>query len=101
LYFSSRVSAARRAGTARLWWKRMEAKKPTHFGVDYRLAQSALFWIEGRKEEAREAWNKGIFWPRAAPLPDAMISTGIVTRCCVIALKAKLQTQRVSIASRR
>jgi hypothetical protein len=37
----------------------MEAKKPTHFGVDYWLAQSALFWIEGRIEEAREAWKKG------------------------------------------
>lgn len=49
----------RDAADARLWWERMEAKKPTHFGVDYRLAQSALFWIEGRKEEAREAWNKG------------------------------------------
>jgi hypothetical protein len=49
----------RDAADARLWWERMEAKKPTHFGVDYRLAQSALFWIEGRKEEARTAWEKG------------------------------------------
>jgi hypothetical protein len=49
----------RDAADARLWWERMEAKKPTHFGVDYWLAQSALFWIEGRKEEARTAWEKG------------------------------------------
>jgi hypothetical protein len=43
---------------ARQWWDRMEAKKPTHFGVDYWLAKGALFWIEDRREEAREAWNK-------------------------------------------
>jgi hypothetical protein len=49
----------RDAASARQWWERMEAKKPTHFGVDYWLAQSALFWIEDRKEEARVAWNKG------------------------------------------
>jgi hypothetical protein len=49
----------RDAASARKWWELMEAKKPTHFGVDYWLAQSALFWIEGRKEEARAAWNKG------------------------------------------
>ena len=49
----------RDAANARQWWERMEAKKPTHFGADYWLAQSALFWIEGRKDEAREAWSKG------------------------------------------
>jgi hypothetical protein len=37
----------------------MEAKKPTHFGTDYWLAKSALCWIEGQKQEAREAWEKG------------------------------------------
>jgi hypothetical protein len=37
----------------------MEAKKSTHFGVDYWLAQSALLWIEGRKDDARKAWEKG------------------------------------------
>jgi hypothetical protein len=49
----------RDAAKARLWWERMEAKKPTYFGVDYWLAKSALSWIEGRKEEALEAWEKG------------------------------------------
>jgi Zn-dependent protease len=58
--FVYRTAFLRRdAASARQWWERMEAKKPTHFGVDYWLAQSALFWIEGRKEEARVAWNKG------------------------------------------
>jgi hypothetical protein len=58
--FVYRTAFVRRdAASARQWWERMEAKKPTHFGVDYWLAQSALFWIEGRREEARVAWNKG------------------------------------------
>src|SRR5271157_651667 len=58
--FVYRTAFLRRdAVSARQWWERMEAKKPTHFGVDYWLAQSALFWIEGRREEARVAWNKG------------------------------------------
>ncbi|MGD0737012.1 MAG: M50 family metallopeptidase [Terracidiphilus sp.] len=46
------------AASARQWWDRMEAKKPTHLGVDYWLARSALLWIENHNEEAREAWNK-------------------------------------------
>jgi hypothetical protein len=46
------------AASTRQWWDRMEAKKPTHLGVDYWLARSALLWIENHNEEAREAWNK-------------------------------------------
>ena len=46
------------AAEARQWWDLMEAKKPTHLGVDYWLARSALLWIENHNEEAREAWNK-------------------------------------------
>jgi hypothetical protein len=49
----------RDAAGARQWWERLEARKPTHFGVDYWLALSALLWIEGRIEDAREAWTKG------------------------------------------
>jgi len=48
----------RDAASARVWWDRMSAKKTTHFGIDYWLAQSALFWTENRLEEARGAWNK-------------------------------------------
>jgi Peptidase family M50 len=48
----------RDAVSARQWWGRMEAKKPTHLGFDYWLAQSALFWVENRSDEAREAWTK-------------------------------------------
>jgi hypothetical protein len=49
----------RDAHAARQWWDRMEAKKPTHFGVDYWLAKSALSWIENHPQEARDAWASG------------------------------------------
>jgi Zn-dependent protease len=48
----------RNAVAARLWWERMEAKKLERFSVDTWIAQSALFWIEGRQKEAEEAWRK-------------------------------------------
>ncbi len=48
----------RDAAAARQWWERMEAKKPTHFNVDYWRAKSALHWIEGDLEEANAAWKK-------------------------------------------
>ena len=46
------------AVAAREWWRRMEAKKPTRFNEDYWRAYSALCLIEGRIEEANEAWKK-------------------------------------------
>jgi hypothetical protein len=49
----------RDAAGARQWWERLEARHPTHFGVDYYLALSALLWIEGCVDDAREAWTKG------------------------------------------
>jgi len=49
----------------------MEAKKPNHFGVDYWLAQSALFWIEDRQDEARESWNKADLLARKLPAAGA------------------------------
>ncbi|MGD0939185.1 MAG: M50 family metallopeptidase [Terracidiphilus sp.] len=55
------------ATAARRWWDRMEAKKPTHFGVDYWLAKSALSWIEGHAGEAREAWEKGNLMAQKLP----------------------------------
>jgi hypothetical protein len=48
----------RDSAAAREWWTRMEAKKPTHFNVDYWRAASALHWIEGNLNEANEAWEK-------------------------------------------
>lgn len=43
---------------ARLWWERMEARKPLH-NADYWIARSAFLWSEHRLNEAREAWEKG------------------------------------------
>jgi Zn-dependent protease len=45
------------AGT-RLWWNRLEAKKPTRFNADYWLARAALHWIENSPAEANAAWEK-------------------------------------------
>jgi hypothetical protein len=46
------------AGT-RLWWERMQAKKPMRLNADYWIARSAFLWSEHRLNEAREAWEKG------------------------------------------
>jgi hypothetical protein len=43
----------------REWWKRLEAKKPKRFNADYWLARASYLWMEGRREEAREAWAQG------------------------------------------
>ena len=59
----------RDAAGARLWWDRMEAKKPTRFNGDYWVARSALLWIENHLEEAEEAWQKG--YALAQQLPKA------------------------------
>jgi hypothetical protein len=49
----------RDAAGARVWWNNMAAKKQLSPDANYWLAQSALFWIENRIGEAREAWEKG------------------------------------------
>jgi hypothetical protein len=54
---------------ARLWWQRMEEKKPTRFGGDYWLAHSALHWIEGDLYTANDSWHKGA--AIAKQLPNA------------------------------
>ena len=46
------------AGT-RLWWERLEARKPIRLTADYWIARSAFLWSEHRLHEAREAWEKG------------------------------------------
>ena len=49
----------RDAEGARLWWERMEARKPARSSADYWLARTAVLWIDGRTQEAKEAWEKG------------------------------------------
>jgi len=51
--------AKRNPVSAREWWERMEAKKPTRVNADYWLAHSALHWIEGNLKAANESWRKG------------------------------------------
>lgn len=52
---------------ARFWWDRLEAKRPKRQNFDYWLAQSALFSVEGRPQEAELAWQKAD--AEAAKLP--------------------------------
>jgi hypothetical protein len=59
----------RDAASARQWWQRMEAKKPTRFNVDYWRAKSALAWIERDLKNANEAWEKSNL--EAQKLPHA------------------------------
>lgn len=48
----------RDASAARQWWSHLQARKPVRFNVDYWLAASALYWIEGDLRSAAEAWEK-------------------------------------------
>jgi hypothetical protein len=57
------------AASAREWWQRMEAKKPTRFNVDYWRARAALNWIEGNLKEAEGAWERSS--TEAQKLPHA------------------------------
>jgi hypothetical protein len=56
------------AARARLWWDRMEARQSDPESIDREWARTALFWIEGRHQEAREALRRGE--NQAAQLPD-------------------------------
>lgn len=49
----------RDAGRARLWWDRMEARKPDPDSTDRQWARTALLWVEGRLDEAHEALRRG------------------------------------------
>jgi hypothetical protein len=51
--------ATRNPAAARMWWERMEAKKPTRFNADYWAASCAMYWIEGNFYAANESWYKG------------------------------------------
>jgi Zn-dependent protease len=57
----------RDAVAARLWWERMEQKKPDDRNIHYWLARTALLWIEGRLEEAEQTWLKAYAQARQLP----------------------------------
>ncbi|MBS1804271.1 MAG: M50 family metallopeptidase [Acidobacteria bacterium] len=65
------VFLKRDALAARRYWDQFEAKTPTHFGVDYWLARSALHFIENHPLEARDAWNVGAALARELPIAGA------------------------------
>jgi Zn-dependent protease len=56
---------------ARLWWRRMEIKGIKRFNADYWKARAALLWVEGNREEAEEAWQKGNAVAQALPAAGA------------------------------
>jgi Peptidase family M50 len=57
------------AVAARLWWERMQAKKPTKMNAAYWRAASALHLIEGDLKAARVAWEDSM--ALAQELPEA------------------------------
>jgi hypothetical protein len=65
------VYLERDAAAARRYWDSFESKTPTHFGVDYWLARSALHFIEDHPLEARDAWNVGAALARELPTAGA------------------------------
>jgi len=71
LFVFANAYLRRDAAAAREWWARMEAKKPTHFNVDYWRAYSALQWSEGDIKEANEAWEKSNELARQLPKAGA------------------------------
>jgi Zn-dependent protease len=57
----------RDAARARLWWDRMEAKRPTWLNGDYWMARSALCVVEGNLDEGWAAWAKAQEYLRSMP----------------------------------
>lgn len=60
----------RDADAVRLWWERLESKKPKRLNGDYWMARSAYCWAEGNREEAQVAWE------RAREILNKMPNTG-------------------------
>ena len=70
------------AAAARAWWERMEGKKFERNNIDYWLAQSALYWIEGRLKEAEEAWRKADAAAQSCRSSALTSSTGCAAPFC-------------------
>jgi hypothetical protein len=49
---------------ARMWWQKYERQKGAGTVEEGWTSYSALLWIEGRREEAEEAWKKADQWAR-------------------------------------
>lgn len=59
---------------ARKWWQEYERQKGIQFAEEGWTSYSALLWIEGRRDEAEEAWQKADQWARG--LSDSGYSEG-------------------------
>ena len=55
------------ASAARLWWDRMNTKQIERKNVDYWIGATAIAWIEGRRNEAEEAWQQADIEARKLP----------------------------------
>lgn len=52
---------------ARAWWTEYERKKSANSVIEGWTSYSALLWLEGRREEAEEAWRRADSWARQLP----------------------------------
>lgn len=50
---------------ARTWWQEYERQKGTKMADESWTSYSALLWIEGRRDQAEEAWKKADQWARS------------------------------------
>jgi hypothetical protein len=50
---------------ARTWWQKYEQQKGAGIADEGWTSYSALLWIEGRRDEAEEAWKKADQWARS------------------------------------
>lgn len=63
---------------ADMWWQRIEALRKIEADADYWRAKTALLWLQGERQEARIAWERGN--ALALQLPSA--GTYDFTRSC-------------------
>jgi len=71
---------------AEMWWQRIEALRNIERDADYWRAKTALLWLEGKREEAFDAWARGN--ALAQKLPSA--GTYDFARSCFARLRKAL-----------
>jgi hypothetical protein len=71
---------------AELWWRRIESLGKIERDADFWRARTALLWLRGEREEARDAWEHGN--ALAQSLPAVGVYEG--TRACFAKLRAEL-----------
>jgi Peptidase family M50 len=81
-FIISRALLSHDAAATRLWWDRMQEKKPTRFNVDYWLAHACVLWMEGRLDEANDALRKAD--AEARKLPQAGAYEFDRSRCALL-----------------